>query len=56
MAVQWRKGRNKQVNIQTIGNIYFQCTYASKAMNGGRGQDTSKKTYSRYLLITYMHL
>ena len=46
VAFQWRKGRNEQVNIQTMRT--FICT--SKAMNGGRGQDVSKKkTYSRCL-------
>ena len=38
------------------GDIYFTRMHASNAMNGGKGQDASKKTYSRYLLITYMHL
>ena len=41
-AAQWRKGRNEQVNIQQRGPFIYTRTYASKAMNGGRGQDTSK--------------
>ena len=50
------EGTQRAGEYSNNGGIYFH-TYACKQCNeGGRGQDTSKKTYSRYLLITYMHL
>ena len=44
-AAQWRKGRNEQVNIQQRRTFILQ----ARQLNGGRGQDASKKTYSRCL-------
>ena len=52
MAVNVRKGRNEQVTFNNE-DIYL---YSRQAVNGGIGDKTQVKAYSRCLFIMYMHL